>query len=222
MLLGDVGDKRMLTQKLLSFALVGTEWIIWLLLLLSICSLAIILEKFWLLHQKYGDPESLRQKILSILRKREYKVIEEALYNNDSSALAEVTLNTIRNMKESAIHFEDSLSIALSEEKLILESRIAILGTLGSNAPFVGLFGTVLGIIHAFHSLAMNAKGGPTIVMAGISEALVATALGLFVAIPAVAAYNFSVRYIKKIMVASENFARLVLSAYPNTAITKD
>ena len=211
----------MLTQKLLSLALIGSEWIIWLLLLLSIFSLAVIMEKFWVLRRKRGDSDTLRQKIFSILKKRDHKAIEEILQSERSSS-AEVALKVIRNMKESGIDFEDSLSIALSEEKVILESRIAILGTLGSNAPFVGLFGTVLGIIHAFHILAMNAKGGPTIVMAGISEALVATALGLFVAIPAVAAYNYFVRYMKKIMVESENFARLLVIAYANIGIKKD
>jgi len=211
----------MLTQKLLAIALVGTEWIIWVLLLLSVVSLAVIFEKFFALRQKRGNTESLRQKILGIIKKRDYKAMEEIL-NKDRSAASEVTLKVLRNMKDSGIDFEDSLSIALSEEKIVLESRIAILGTLGSNAPFVGLFGTVLGIIHAFHSLAMNTKGGPAIVMAGISEALVATALGLFVAIPAVAAYNYSVRYIKKIMVASENFARQVTIAYTNIDIKKD
>ncbi|HTZ11964.1 MAG TPA: MotA/TolQ/ExbB proton channel family protein [Candidatus Margulisiibacteriota bacterium] len=211
----------MLTQKLLSLALVGTEWIIWLLLLLSIFSLAVILEKFWVLRRKRGNSESLRQKISGVLKKKDHKAIEDTLREERSSS-AEVALKVIRNIKESGIDFEDSLSIALSEEKVILESRIAILGTLGSNAPFVGLFGTVLGIIHAFHILALNAKGGPAIVMAGISEALVATALGLFVAIPAVAAYNYFVRYIKKIMVESENFARLLVVVYSNSgAINK-
>ena len=133
-----------------------------------------------------------------------------------------MALKAIRLIKDNGVDLEDALSIALSEEKVGLESRIAILGTLGSNAPFVGLFGTVLGIIHAFHSLAQNAKGGPGVVMAGISEALVATALGLFVAIPAVAAYNYFVRYIKKIMVASENFARLCASAYMDITAKKD
>lgn len=208
----------MLTEKILSLALIGTEWVIWLLLLLSVFSLAVILEKFWVLRRKRGNSENLRQKVFSILQKKDYKAIDEIL-NNDCSSSAEVTLKVLRNMKESGIGLEDSLLIALSEEKIILESRIAILGTLGSNAPFIGLFGTVLGIISAFHSLAMNAKGGPAIVMSGISEALVATALGLFVAIPAVAAYNYFVRYIKKIMVGSENFARIAAIAYVNTEI---
>ena len=213
----------MLTQKLLSFALLGTEWVIWLLLLLSIFSLAVILEKFLVLRRNCGKQEALKElgrRIEWVLRKGDYKAMEEIL-RNDPSSSAGVTLKTIRNMKESGINFEDSLSIALSEEKLTLESRIAILGTLGSNAPFVGLFGTVLGIIHAFHNLATNTKGGPSVVMAGISEALVATALGLFVAIPAVAAYNYFVRYIKKIMVSSENFARLAAIAYMNTTSRK-
>ncbi|MDD5045394.1 MAG: MotA/TolQ/ExbB proton channel family protein [Candidatus Omnitrophica bacterium] len=214
----------MLTHRLLALALVGTEWIIWALLFLSVVSLAIIIEKFMCLRRKRGNQEELkdlRLKIEWLLRKKDYKAIEGVLYNNRSSS-AEVTLKTIKNAEESGVSFEDSLAIALSEEKLALESRIAILGTLGSNAPFIGLFGTVLGIIHAFHSLAMNAKGGPSTVMVGISEALVATALGLFVAIPAVAAYNYSVRYIKKIMVTAENFARLVGFAYIKVAAKKD
>lgn len=203
----------MLTQRLLSAALVGTEWIIWLLLLLSVFSLAVILEKFWILHRKRGNTELLMQKISGALKKGDDAAIENIL-QADRSSSADVALEVIKNLRERGVDFEDSLSIALSEEKISLESRIAILGTLGSNAPFVGLFGTVLGIIHAFHNLAMNTKGGPATVMAGISEALVATALGLFVAIPAVAAYNYFVRYIKKIMVASENFARLATVTY--------
>jgi biopolymer transport protein ExbB/TolQ len=203
----------MLTQRLLALALLGTEWVIWLLLLLSIFSLAVILEKFIVLRRKRGNQQALRNKISAALKKADRQAIEQVLHSNSSSS-AKVTLETMRNMKENSVDFEDSLAIALSEEKIGLESRIAILGTLGSNAPFVGLFGTVLGIIHAFHNLSMNTKGGPATVMAGISEALVATALGLFVAIPAVAAYNYFVRYIKKIMVAAENFARLVIVIY--------
>lgn len=205
----------MLTQRLLSLALVGTEWVIWLLLLLSISSLAIILEKLWVLQKKRGNQEKLKEKLSAALRKGDPKLIEEILLS-DGSSCAGVALKVMQNMKEREVGFEDSLSIALSEEKVSLESRIAILGTLGSNAPFVGLFGTVLGIVHAFHSLSVNTKGGVATVMGGISEALVATALGLFVAIPAVAAYNYFVRHIKKIMVASENFARLAVLTYIN------
>ncbi len=209
----------MLTNKLLSLALIGTEWIVWLLLFLSILSLAVILEKAWTLHKRKAGAD-FQSRVLSLLKRKDQKQIEEML-SKDSSSIAAVSLKAVRNMQERGLNFEDSLSIALSEEKTLLESRIAVLGTLGSNAPFVGLFGTVLGVVHAFHSLALNTKGGPATVMSGISEALVATALGLFVAIPAVAAYNYFVRRIKTIIVACENFARLVATAYSNHAAGK-
>ena len=199
----------MLLQKLLAIALVSTEWIIWVLLLLSILSVAVIIERFFVVRLKRGNLESLKQKIGSAMRKGNNAGIENILRQDNSSA-AKILLETIQNTKKMGLAFEDSLAIAISEERLQLESRISILGTLGNNAPFIGLFGTVLGIINAFHSLAQNTKGGPTIVMAGISEALIATALGLFIAIPAVGAYNYFIRRIKKIIVSAENFTRML------------
>jgi biopolymer transport protein ExbB/TolQ len=80
-----------------------------------------------------------------------------------------------------------------------LESYVTILGTIGSTAPFVGLFGTVMGIIKAFQDIAMNAGAGPEVVSAGIAEALIATAFGLLVAIPAVMCYNYCVRRVETI-----------------------
>ncbi len=199
----------MLLQKLLAIALVSTEWIIWVLLILSVISVAVIIERFFVVRLKRGDLESLKQKIGSCLRNGNNAGIENILRQDNSSA-AKILLETIQNTKKMGLAFEDSLEIAISEERLRLESRISILGTLGNNAPFIGLFGTVLGIINAFHSLAQNTKGGPTIVMAGISEALIATALGLFIAIPAVGAYNYFIRRIKKIIVSAENFTLML------------
>lgn len=205
----------MLTQKILNLALIGSEWIVWVLLLLSTLSLAVILERSIVLYRKRGRIDRLKQDIGEAFQRGEYEQVEKILEQSNSSA-AKVSFETIQSMKKIGFDFEESLLMALSEEKLLLESRTAILGTLGSNAPFIGLFGTVLGIIHAFHSLAQNAKGNATVVMTGISEALVATALGLLVAIPAVIAYNYFMRSIKKIIVGAENFARLVVVAYMN------
>jgi biopolymer transport protein ExbB len=83
---------------------------------------------------------------------------------------------------------------------------------LGNNAPFIGLFGTVIGIIQAFHNLAANPAGGPAVVMAGISEALVATAVGLVVAIPAVVAYNGFLRVVKRRVANAEAVKRIILT----------
>jgi biopolymer transport protein ExbB/TolQ len=95
-------------------------------------------------------------------------------------------------------------------ERNAAERGLVVLGTLGNNAPFIGLFGTVLGIIKAFHDLAASASQGPSAVMAGISEALVATAVGILVAIPAVIAYNLCQRRIKVIDYQLEEAAEAV------------
>ncbi|NPA51687.1 MAG: MotA/TolQ/ExbB proton channel family protein [Aquificae bacterium] len=109
-------------------------------------------------------------------------------------------------------HLEKNmLSYKPLQLKLALEKRLGILATFGNNAPFIGLFGTVLGIIEAFHALAQSNEFGIKVVMGGISEALVATALGLFVAIPSVIAYNFFVRKIKTILLIYEEKKHLPL-----------
>ena len=79
-----------------------------------------------------------------------------------------------------------------------LEGGVAMLGTIASIAPFIGLLGTVVGIIKAFSSIAVNSGGGAEVVSAGIAEALVTTACGLLVAIPAVAAYNYYIRVVRR------------------------
>ena len=99
-------------------------------------------------------------------------------------------------------------------ERLRFERYLMILGTMGNNAPFFGLFGTVLGIIKAFHELgqAGNNAAGATAVMSGISEALVATAMGLLVAIPAVIAYNYFIKKVKEFAANAETVERIILA----------
>jgi biopolymer transport protein ExbB len=99
-----------------------------------------------------------------------------------------------------------------ARERLALEKHLGILGTLGNNAPFIGLFGTVLGIIKAFADLAKNQGGGAAVVMAGIAEALVATAVGLLVALPAVVAFNVFQGRIRRTMGRIDTLAHLVLT----------
>src|SRR5262249_19935977 len=98
-----------------------------------------------------------------------------------------------------------------ARQRMRLERNLAFLGTLGNNAPFIGLFGTVRGIIKAFHDLAGNQAGGVAVVMAGISEALVATAVGLLVAIPAVVGFNYFNRRVKQSLANVDALAQVVL-----------
>jgi len=200
----------MLTQSLLAIALLSTEWIIGLLLFLSVLSLAIIIERLIVLNSKWAGMRDFQSAVKALIRKGSAADVEREIEASTSSG-AKVTLRTVEHMKDGKISFDDALEIALSEEKIDLERRIAVLGTLGANAPFIGLLGTVLGIINAFHSLAQRVQGGPSVILKGISEALVATALGLFVAIPAVIAYNYFVRQVRKILVHSESSARMAV-----------
>jgi len=98
----------------------------------------------------------------------------------------------------------DTAAYPEAQLRLKLEKRLGILATFGNNAPFIGLFGTVLGVINAFHTLGADTTFGVNAVMGGISEALVATATGLFVAIPSVMAYNYFVRRIKTVLLKRE------------------
>jgi biopolymer transport protein ExbB len=97
-------------------------------------------------------------------------------------------------------------------EKPELEKSLGFLATIGSNAPYIGLLGTVLGIMKAFQDLAQSADAGQQTVMAGISLALVATAAGLFVAIPAVISYNYFQKQVKGIMQNLESVKELCIA----------
>jgi biopolymer transport protein TolQ len=120
------------------------------------------------------------------------------------SAVAQVVGYGLLHSGRSRRDLEELLGTKQKEEKLKLERWLGILGTLGNISPFIGLFGTVVGIIKAFRDLAMAGGGGPSVVAKGIAEALVATAAGLLVAIPAVMVYNYFMRRVKHISVDME------------------
>jgi biopolymer transport protein ExbB len=197
----------MLVQKLLNITLLGAEWVLYLLLILSVLSIAIMIERFIIFKIRQIKRERL-DEILKKIRESGINSIHAEIEGGSTffeKILSYIMQNGIGPQKR-----EELINVAIMREKLKLENRLAYLGTLGNNAPFIGLFGTVLGIIKAFHDLSINQQGGAAVVMAGISEALVATAVGLFVAIPAVVAYNYFMRWIKRIVIESETAVREV------------
>lgn len=205
----------MLMNLLLGFTLLGEEWVLWLLIGLSVVSIAIMIERaiFFMSnsvpntdelmkHLSAGDVEFAR-KAVEGKRGMEAAVVREAVNARERGADSVVEL----------------VSATIAREKLRYDSWLAFLGTLGNNAPFIGLFGTVLGIIRAFADLAASAAGGksdPSSVMSGISGALVATAVGLAVAIPAVIGFNVFQRWLKTIVARSNALAHAWLSHLKN------
>ena len=192
-----------------SLALTGGDWVIYGLILCSIVAVAAMIERGLLLTRESRDFEALRDSLLGRMGE-ELGALEKTVSKHPGAAgrILKLVLAQAHHGPEG---IEDLLVAASLDEKSRLEKRLVILGTLGSNAPFVGLFGTVLGVIKAFHDLAQS-SGGPEIVMVGLSEALIATAVGLFVAIPCVVAYNYFQKKVKDLLSGTESLGRFMLA----------
>ena len=163
------------------------------LLIFSLISIAVMLERAWAFRRfKLSIKESYGR--LSCALEQGGAAVAAALCQKEKGPLANVYLAGYSRMAKGKDAVERAMELAGRAEVAGLERFLGVLGTIGSTAPFVGLFGTVIGIIRAFSDLAVSQGASPAAVADGIAEALVATATGLFVAVPAVMAYNYFVR----------------------------
>src|SRR6478752_6207087 len=164
----------------------GASWVMWLMIFLSVISVAIMLERGWFYFSLRDDIPKLATDLRRLLREGD----------------------------------DEAMQGAAALQRMKLERRLAYLGTLGNNAPFIGLFGTVIGVVQAFEQLGKQgmttaqsaASAAPTQVMSAIAEALVATAVGLVVAIPAVAMNNFYQRISRSILANTDALSHVLLS----------
>ncbi len=201
-----------LVEKLLGMTLIGAEWVLWLLLVLSMLSIAIIFERSLFFFRVRGNFEAFSQGLNKYLKSGETQKGTE-LCEKSPLLAAKIALNGLQNADHGLKAMEGSMDSLLAAERIKYDKGLVILGTLGNNTPFIGLFGTVIGIIKAFHELSLHPEGGPNIVMSGISEALVSTAIGLLVAIPAVIAYNAFLKISRRQLSHAQAIAR-ILSTY--------
>jgi biopolymer transport protein ExbB/TolQ len=178
-----------LIPTLLSLPIFRAEWVLWLLLLLSLASVAVMVERALFYRAHTIDAEAVRSKLSDFLAQGDLQGAADYLESFDSLE-TNVVLFGLRQYARGPEAVEDLLAAATRKERARYERRLNLLATVASNAPFVGLFGTVLGIIRAFKDLSGNLAAASSAVMGGIAEALVATAVGLLVAIPAVVAFN--------------------------------
>ncbi len=198
----------------------GAGWVLWLLFALSAGSLFIFVERWLFFRSKSDDVRALAAELDAHLSSGSIARALEALAPLRSVAAA-VARAGLRLAPRGSTAAEKGMQSATSAERKALEARLAYLGTLGNNAPFVGLFGTVIGVILAFEELGRAAGTAGTgaasqvasaAVMAAIAEALVATAVGIAVALPAVAAYNYFQRRIAVLLDDAETLSALVLA----------
>jgi biopolymer transport protein ExbB len=198
-------------QAIKAFALLGGEWVLFILLALSLWSVAVIIQKFREFKIRKRGSAELESQVPALLAQGEFKQAEKLALASPSAEGA-VLRAGLSNLGLEPVALEQVMESQRIQERILMEKSLLVLGTLGNNAPFIGLFGTVLGIIKAFNDLAIAGTSGPTVMMRGVSEALVATAVGLLIAIPAVAAYNYFQSRIKKSMASADRLSRLVLA----------
>jgi biopolymer transport protein ExbB/TolQ len=179
-----------IVDNLLKVALIGSAWVLYLLIALSVVSIAAMVERF--LYFRRQDDAALREKLQKALLADDFSAAERVLHES-KGITGEVLLSALRFKGGGPSAVLDAVDSELGRVKPELEKGLTLLGTISNNAPFIGLFGTVLGVIQAFSQLGQaGANKGAAMgnVMSGIAEALVATGVGIFVAIPAVIAYN--------------------------------
>ncbi|MFZ5895394.1 MAG: MotA/TolQ/ExbB proton channel family protein [Myxococcota bacterium] len=204
----------MLIERLMKLALFGSEWVLYLLLALSVVSFSTMFERWLFFRKRRDDVGRLRAELSKQLTQGKFSAVEGLLAKSPSIE-ARVAEEALRWSQGGPEAMSDAVDSEFARVKGELERGTNLLGTLGNNAPFVGLFGTVLGVIIAFHAL--GEAGGNTSqmggVMAGIAESLVATGVGLFVALPAVIGYNVVQKRIGEIEAGALSLTKL-LTAY--------
>jgi biopolymer transport protein ExbB len=197
----------------------GATWVLLLMLVLSVVSLAIMLERAWLYWSLRDDAASLMRDLGRLLRGGDLEGARRRL-EASPSAEAAVVIAGIVEAKMGHEAAEEAMAGASALQRLKLEKRLTFLGTVGNNAPFIGLLGTVIGIVGAFDELGKvknatmtgAAQVAPEAVMSNIAEALVATAVGLLVAIPAVAAFNVFQRVVRTTLSNTEALSHVLLA----------
>jgi biopolymer transport protein ExbB/TolQ len=200
-----------LIGSLMELPIFQAEWVLYLLFVLSIVSVAIMIERAIFYARHSVDSDAVRKDLAALLAKGQYDAAAELLSKHDSLE-TNVVLFGLREYRKGPDAVQDLLSGAETKERQRFTKWLSVLATVGSNSPFIGLFGTVLGIIRSFKDLAGNLGGGGNNIMYGISEALIATAVGLLVAIPAVIAYNVFTNKVKGLAANADLLAKTLLA----------
>ncbi len=207
-----------LTDRFLSIANIGAEWVLWVLVILSIFSIAAMAERIAFFFRTRTSVEAMRKRLQDFLDLGEQKKAYEH-FSKQSTMEATVLTVGLNGYDQGPTAAGELMAGTLSIERIRYERNLNFMATLGANAPFIGLFGTVLGIINAF--AALDLTGGTEVddrIMGALAEALIATGVGLLVAIPAVIAFNLFKGRVKRSVANTDKLARTLvahLSALP-------
>jgi biopolymer transport protein ExbB/TolQ len=207
----------------------GAGWVMWLLIGLSVISVAVMLERGWFYWSLRDDIARLARELRQRLRDDDFEGAKKLLEASPSAEAAVVVAGLVEADRGPQAA-DEAMKGAQALQRMKLERRLAFLGTLGNNAPFIGLFGTVIGVVEAFEALGSEtgttaqqsgALSAPTEVMTAIAEALVATAVGLAVAIPAVAMYNYDQPLSRSVLANTDALSHVLLAHLVGTPVAQ-
>ena len=197
----------------------------WALLLLSIIAVAIVIERLLFFASQHSDSKGLLRAIGQRIAADDLNGAIKICQQN-KGMLPKILAFGLQRGEKNRADITDALSIALMENLNSLERNLGVIGTIAVIAPFVGLFGTVLGIIRAFQDIALKGNSTPAVVAAGVSEALITTAAGLFVAVVSVIFFNYFKTRIKaynqEMIVAANQLAEMLHFHNTGAAIPTD
>lgn len=198
---------------------------LWALVLCSVLLVGVIFERWYKIKSLLIDHEWLLAQMAYLLQEGDQKRALD-LCQQVPGCLArvfEVGLNRADRRQED---IESAMGTAISEQSHLLEHNLGIIGTMAVIAPFIGLFGTVMGIIRSFEDIAKKGASNPSVVSAGVAEALIATAAGLFVAILSVVAFNYfkgrTKTAVQQMQIASTRLVEMILLSREHKAFPED
>jgi biopolymer transport protein ExbB/TolQ len=200
-----------LAQAFVDFAQLGANWVLWLLISLSVISVGVMIDRFLWFRGRDTDTERFSRELRGAFDRDEVDRIESK-YKSDPAIPVQVALRGLAERGRGPEAVAEAMHAERAKWRRGADRNLMILGTLGNNVPFIGLFGTVLGVISAFQNLTVKTSEAESQTLAAIAEALVATAVGLLVAIPAVIAFNYFSRKLKIVMGGADECAHIVLS----------
>jgi biopolymer transport protein ExbB/TolQ len=200
-----------LSSHFVAFAQLGASWVLWLLIALSVVSIGVMIDRALWFRSRDINTVTFTRELRGAFERKELERFEEK-YKDNPSVASQVTLRGLAERARGPEAVAEAMHGERARWRNAADRNLIILGTLGNNVPFVGLFGTVLGVINAFEHLRQKTEAATDRTLDLVAEALAATAFGLMVAIPAVVAFNFFSRKMKVLLGGADECAHTVLS----------
>ncbi len=200
-----------LSSEFVAFAQLGATWVLWLLIALSILSIGVMIDRALWFQKRDTDLDRFTRELRGAYERGEIDHLVDKFKDYPAVAV-QVALRGLAERDRGAESVAEAMHGERARWRTAADKHLIILGTLGNNVPFVGLFGTVLGVINAFEHLRQKTEAATDVTLDLVAQALAATAFGLLVAIPAVVAFNFFTRKLRVLLGGADEAAHAVLA----------